>query len=205
MRRLVLATRNKGKIKELRSLLSDLPFELSSLDSLASPPFVEEDRLTFYGNAVKKAEVVRDYCGEIVLADDSGLEVDVLGGYPGADSACFAGKGAGDEANNRKMLVLMQGIPENKRGARFKCAIAIAAPGMETVVVEGSCPGRIALAPRGQHGFGYDPLFIYEQEEKTFAELGEEFKNSISHRAHALRLAKVKIKDILGLHKFTQK
>jgi XTP/dITP diphosphohydrolase len=169
------------------------------LEEFSSPPSAIEDQPDFCGNAVKKAEMLRDYCHGLVLADDSGLEVDILGGYPGVYSARFAGEGASDEDNNRKLLYLLQGIPLPKRRARFRCAIAIAYPGLETSVVEGECEGYIGFEPRGESGFGYDPLFVYAPKGMTFAELGEDFKNKISHRAQALRRVKTKLREILQL------
>lgn len=197
MKKLFLATRNVHKVSELRLLLADLPVELRSLDELADPPAVVEDRPTFAGNAAKKAEALRDYTQALSLADDSGLEVDILGGYPGVQSARFAGEGVGDAHNNEKLLTLMKGVRPGKRGASFCCAIAIAAPGRETLLVEGRCHGYIGTEPRGEGGFGYDPLFIYEPLGKTFAEMSEEEKNRVSHRARALQKARPLLERLL--------
>ncbi len=189
-KRLILATRNEGKVKELKEMLAGLPLEIRSLRDYPGLPEVEESGTTFVQNAVIKAETISEMTGEMVLADDSGLEVDLLGGKPGVYSARFAGESATDEENNRKLLELMKDAPAHKRGARFVCVIALAVPGKETITVEGSCRGILARSPRGTLGFGYDPLFIYEEEGKTFSELDPETKNRISHRGQAFRRAR---------------
>jgi len=199
---IVLATRNAHKVAEIRGILGGHVRLLSQNDFPGAPAAVE-DADTFAGNATKKAEglaawlavhsrevfVGRPY---YVLADDSGLEVDALGGAPGVYSARFAAEDAGgtanssDAANNAKLLRLLQGVPPEKRAARFRCVLALAAQDRATRLFEGHCEGRIALAPAGPGGFGYDPLFIPEGCAQSFAELGEEVKNKISHRARAL-------------------
>lgn len=194
MQRLIVATRNPNKIREIKTLLEGLSIEVVSLLELPDLPPVEEDQPTYAGNALKKAEAVQaaaGACGAIVMADDSGLEVEALDGRPGVYAARFAGPGAGDAANNRLLLKMLRGQPPEKRGATFRCAVALLFPDEETYLIEESCPGRIAASPRGETGFGYDPLFIYEEAGLTFAEMGEEAKNKVSHRGKALRRARL--------------
>jgi len=184
--KLVLASRNRGKLKELKALLESLPVEVASLEDYPQIAEVAEDGVTFAENAVKKARAVAAATGLFALADDSGLEVDYLNGAPGVFSARFAGEGHDDRANNEKLLRLLAGVPPEKRTARFRCVVAVAAPGGEVYTAEGTCAGVIAAEPRGNRGFGYDPLFFVPQLGKTFAELDPEVKNTISHRARAL-------------------
>lgn len=189
-RKLYLATRNAGKIKEIRSMFSGLPVEVLSMDQAGKLPPITEDHLTFAGNAEKKARTICLFLNEAALADDSGLEVDFLGGQPGVFSARFAGEEAGDSENNAKLLNLLRGVPMEKRAARFRCALAIALPGEPAaIIVEETCEGYIVETPRGTTGFGYDPLFIYPPSGKTFAEMDLEEKNLVSHRGKALRKA----------------
>lgn len=187
---LVLATRNPGKVREMAALLADLGVTMRSLFDVPGAPEVEEDGRTFAENAVKKAETIARFTGLPALADDSGLEVDALGGAPGVFSARYAGEGASDAANNEKLLAALAGVPAERRTARYRCVLALAAPGMPTVTVEGVCEGRIAEQPRGTGGFGYDPLFYLPGRGKTMAELRPEEKNAISHRGQALRRLK---------------
>ncbi|WP_027716976.1 XTP/dITP diphosphatase [Desulfovirgula thermocuniculi] len=184
--KLVLATRNRGKIKELSALLAPLGYEVVSLEDFPGVPEVPEDGATFAENAVKKAVAVARHTGHLALADDSGLEVDYLGGAPGVLSARFAGEHGNDRANNEKLLALLAGVPPEKRTARFRCVVAVATPAGEVWTAEGSCEGVIADTPRGEGGFGYDPLFYVPELGKTFAELDPEVKNRLSHRARAL-------------------
>lgn len=189
MNKLLLATRNNHKKQELQELLRDLQIEIVTLDDIEPLPEVEEDGVTFEANAIKKASINASLSGLVTLADDSGLAVDALDGKPGVYSARFAGENADDEKNNQKLLALLTNVPEEQRTARFKCVIAICAPGGKTATVEGSCEGKIAIKPSGQQGFGYDPLFIPEGGEKSFAMLAAEEKNRISHRGKALQKA----------------
>lgn len=198
MNSLVLATRNRGKVREIEELLAGLPLEVISLQERPDIPEVEENLPTFAGNAVKKAEAAARASGEMALADDSGLEVDALDGMPGVLSARFAGSGAGDQTNNRLLLEKLKGVPPEKRGARFRCAVALAIPGGTTHLIEESCPGRIAEAPRGSGGFGYDPLFIYEPAGLTFAEMEPGGKNEVSHRGKALRGVRLLLEQLLA-------
>lgn len=198
MKKLVIATGNPGKLSEIEEVFKDLPFEFLSLKELGFETSIEEDQDTFEGNAIKKAVEVMKYTGEITLADDSGLEVDVLGGRPGVFSARFAGAEATDEQNNKKLLQLMANIPEEKRTARFRCVIAVAFPNGQILTSEGICEGRIGYFPKGTNGFGYDPLFIVDKYNKTFAELDQHEKNQISHRGVALRKMKKQLEEYLN-------
>lgn len=184
--RLVLATRNPGKIRELASLLVPLDIEVVSMAKYSCLPEVVEDGATFAENAIKKAKTVAIATGCLAMGDDSGLEVDYLGGAPGIFSARFAGDKSDDMANNEKLLRLLNGVPREKRTARFCCVVAIAVPGGQVYTASGSCKGIIAFEPKGEGGFGYDPLFFVPQFGKTIAELEPAIKNSISHRARAL-------------------
>ena len=234
---LLIATRNAHKVQEIRAILGE-KFHYLTLDDISNPPEVIEDAGTFAGNATKKAVALAKLLGEAqalkrriggiqaamrhdrlyVLADDSGLEVDALGGAPGVHSARFAALDTGmpgnspPAANNAKLLRLLDGVAIDKRTARFRCVVALT-PGLrmesgstspvcyadeaelQTELFEGACEGRIGLAPRGRGGFGYDPLFIPEGHEATFAELGEDVKNQMSHRAKALALLRSKLGD----------
>lgn len=185
--RLLLATTNPGKLLEYQRLLADITnLELETMTSLANPIEVVEDRDTFMGNALKKATEVAAASGLTSLADDSGLEVDAIGGRPGVLSARYAGEDADDLRNNAKLLAELHNVPAALRTARFQCAIAVVdASGKELARAEGACEGHIVRAPRGSTGFGYDPLFVPVGYSETLAELGPETKNRISHRAKA--------------------
>ena len=178
----------------MQELLADLPFTIVTIEDYPGLVMPEEDQLTFAGNAGLKAEAVSKFCGEMALADDSGLEVDALGGRPGVYSARYAGEEGNYAANNRLLLQELSGLPSEQRAARFVCAIAITIPGDQTYIIEESCPGVIAEELKGEGGFGYDPLFIYEPAGLTFAEMSAEEKNKVSHRGRALKRAR----DLLG-------
>jgi len=239
--KVVLATANQGKIRELEKLLLPLGIDVTSQADYPGFPAIVEDGKSFEENAVKKARAAASYTGQVALADDSGLEVDYLGGAPGIYSArfsclddtctcsgdgrahlncgvsrtranCSSGRvqangancGSGcvringsqdafggsrallDRANNEKLLALLEGVPWEKRTARFRCVIAIAVPGGKIYTAKGTCEGYIAFEPKGAGGFGYDPLFYLPEYGKTFAELDTEAKNRISHRGRAL-------------------
>lgn len=184
--RLLVATTNLGKLAELRSLFAGLPVELLSLRDVTIDTHVDEDADTFEGNARKKASEFARRSGLATLADDSGLEVDALGGAPGVRSARYAGEGA-DDARNLAKLVEAIG-PHAERSARFRCVLAFAAPSGEVQrVTEGRCEGRIIDVPRGDMGFGYDPVFVPLGGTRTLAELSAEEKNALSHRGEASR------------------
>lgn len=195
--RLVIATRNNKKKEELLSLLGDL-VKVVTLEEIPGVPEVKEDGLSFAENAQKKATQVAIATGEYVLADDSGLEVDALQGQPGIYSARFAGEAANDNQNNQKLLDLLKEVSWEKRTARFRCVIAVANADKWLEMVEGVCEGRIGFEPRGEGGFGYDPLFIPEGYDQTFAELSAEVKNAISHRGRALKKAEAILKMIFS-------
>ena len=187
---LLIATRNQKKKKELQEILSGFDVKLLSLDDIPPLPEVEEDGLTFEENAIKKALTVARLSNLLTLADDSGLVVDALQGAPGVFSARYAGPEADDDRNNQKLLLALQNVEENKRTARFICVIALASPEGSVKTVMGSCEGMIRSSLQGVEGFGYDPLFIPEGYDKSFAELSPEIKNRISHRGVALNKLK---------------
>jgi XTP/dITP diphosphohydrolase len=183
---LLLATRNRGKIREFEQLLAEIEgLELLTPDEMQRVPEVVEDGETFEHNARKKALEIARACGMLVLSDDSGLEVDALLGQPGVRSARYAGDGASDAENNQKLLTELHGVPPAQRTARYRVVLALADPQGIVQIEEGACEGRIGLAPRGAQGFGYDPLFEPAGYTCTMAELSAEQKNQISHRALA--------------------
>ena len=181
---LVLATRNPGKTREIRDLLTDFPIGIKNLDDFGPIPDVEEDGTTFDENAFKKASFTAKVLGLPALADDSGLEVEALDGAPGVYSARYAGADATDEKNNTKLLNAMEG--KENRAAAFSCVLSIAVPCGVALTYEGRCEGLITKKTEGKGGFGYDPVFYYPPFEKTFAQMSMEEKNQISHRGKAL-------------------
>lgn len=185
IKEIVLATGNKGKIKEFSGLLEGVFDRIISLRDLESPPEVVEDGDTFRDNALKKAHAIARYSGKPALADDSGLAVDALGGRPGVYSARYAGDDATDRDNVKKLLQELEGV--QNRTARFVCCLALVTPEGEEIVVSGSCEGVIADEPAGEGGFGYDPVFFLPEIGKTMAEIRPELKNKISHRARAAK------------------
>ncbi len=196
--KLVLATRNKGKIAEIKEILADFQeIELLSLADFPDLPKIEETGTTFKENAILKAKTIAKLTGHLTLADDSGLTVEYLNGAPGVYSARYAGENATDAENNTKLLKALEGVPWEKRKAAFVCVIALCSPQGECHTCEGRCEGIIALEPKGSYGFGYDPLFYVPAYGKTMAELGSEIKNQISHRAMALKALKPLLKKIL--------
>ncbi len=183
--RLLIATRNPGKLKEYEQLLAGLPVTLTYLSGEGIAHEVEETGETFADNAIHKAEEYARISGLLTLADDSGLEVDALEGGPGVQSARYAGPRATDEDRYQLLLERMRDVPRQERGARFRCVIAVAEPEGGVWTTEGKCEGVIALAPKGEHGFGYDPVFHLPDQEQTMAQLAPEVKNRMSHRARA--------------------
>ncbi|MCK4389658.1 MAG: XTP/dITP diphosphatase [Desulfobacterales bacterium] len=192
---LVLATRNAGKTREIREFLSDFPVKIKNLDDFGPIPLVEEDGTTFDENAYKKASFTAKVLGLPALADDSGLEVDALGGGPGVYSARYAGPGATDAENNAKLLREMEG--KTNRAAAFMCVISIAVPSGVALTYEARCEGLIAEAAAGENGFGYDPVFYYPPLNRTFAQLSREEKNRVSHRGKALAELKEEFEKVL--------
>ncbi len=194
-RPLVLATKNMGKIAEFRDLFDGVSVSLKSLDDFGPIPEVVEDGETFEDNAVKKARFTARVLGFPAIADDSGLVVEALGGRPGAYSSRYAGEGATDLDNNRKLLKDMEGITD--REAYFLCVLAIAVPRGPALIYEGKCEGVIAREMSGGQGFGYDPLFYHPPSGKTFAEMSSEEKNRLSHRGKAMLELKGEAKKVL--------
>ena len=195
--KVVLATRNRGKVSELQTLLKDMGVEVIAIDEAGKVPEIIEDGATFRENAMKKALVVSKATGLTAIADDSGLEVDALDGRPGVFSARYSGEGATDRKNYLKLLDEMQDVPDDKRTARFRCVMVACRPDGECISSEGSCEGRIIKEPRGTQGFGYDPVFVPEKDSRTMAELTKKEKNRISHRGRALRILKAELKNFL--------
>ncbi|EHQ91918.1 XTP/dITP diphosphatase [Desulfosporosinus youngiae] len=187
--KIILATQNQGKLRELQDLLADETIEVLSLNDIEDWEDVEENGETFAENAALKAREAVKKTGLIALADDSGLEVDALNGAPGVYSARFAGEPKNDERNNDKLLQLLEIVPEDKRQARFRCALVVATPAGEEYLTEGTVEGQILTERRGSAGFGYDPLFFVPEYARTMAELTLAEKNKLSHRAQAFRQA----------------
>jgi len=197
MIKLLIATNNPAKLREYREILRDLPLVLTSLAQEGIGLVVKERGRSYAENAISKAKAYALASRLLTLADDSGLEVEALEGEPGILSSRYAGPGASDEERNQLLLRRLQGIPWERRGARFRCAIAIATSEGEVQTVEGACEGIIAFEPRGEHGFGYDPIFYLPQYGCTMAELPPEVKNRISHRAQAAQKAKKILREML--------
>lgn len=194
----VIATNNKHKLEEIGQMLADYNIEILSMRDVSLDGLeIIEDGNSFEENAIIKAKAVMERTGVLALADDSGLEVEALDNQPGVYSARFAGEQGNDKANNEKLLRLLEDTPRENRKARFVCVIAAAFPNGETITVRGECYGIIGFEEKGATGFGYDPLFIVPEQNKTFAELGSEAKNKISHRARALEELKEALKGKL--------
>jgi XTP/dITP diphosphohydrolase len=187
---IVLATRNKKKIEEIKRITAGLPINILSLDDYPHCPEVVEDQTTFEGNALKKAVEVSRCTGKPALADDSGLEVDALGGAPGVYSARYApdALSGNDPKNYKKLLADLKEVPDSKRGARFVCCMALAFPDGPVRTFFGYAEGRIGSEPRGRKGFGYDPVFLPDGYDRTFAEMQAEEKDALSHRGKALEM-----------------
>ena len=198
--KLLLATHNQKKRKELDSIMKGMEdIKVMILDDLKiEPPIIVEDGKTFRQNAVKKAVTLSRFFDGLVLSDDSGLEVDAIGGKPGVRSARFARAKATDQENNVKLLKLLSNVPEKDRAARFVCTLALARKGHLLDSFEGSVEGKIVFLPKGKNGFGYDPLFLPKGQKKTFAEMPPSEKNKISHRALALEQLKKSINKYLS-------
>lgn len=195
--KVVLATRNMGKVKEIKQILRGLDLDILTLNYFPEVPSIIEDGKTFKENAVKKARFVAEHLNMPSIADDSGLEVNAFNRRPGILSARYAGENATDEDNNRKLLKELNDIPPEKREACYRCVVALVFPSGEEETAEGSCNGFIALEPKGAGGFGYDPLFYIPEYGMTMAELPPEIKNRISHRGKAFAKLKEKLTDIL--------
>lgn len=187
MKEAIIATHNPGKVKEFKEILEPKGYDVKSLAEIGFTEEIEETGHAFEENAILKAEAVAKAVNKMVIADDSGLSIDNLGGRPGVYSARYAGEQKDDQANIEKVLSELKGIEKEQRTARFRCALAVSIPGEETKTVEGHVEGYIAEEPRGEYGFGYDPIFIVKDKDKTMAELTSDEKNKISHRADALK------------------
>jgi XTP/dITP diphosphohydrolase len=198
--RLLLASANQGKLREVRTILAGLPVELVGLAEagLGEPPEVEETGDTFLENALLKGRAYADWSGMAAVADDSGLEVDALGGAPGVRSARYAGPGAGDQANLDKLLTALAGVSPERRTARFRCAAVLVDPAAGEWHAEAAWEGRILDAPRGSGGFGYDPVFLPDGWETTSAEVDQATKDAASHRGQAFRALRPAIETWAG-------
>lgn len=190
-KKLLFATNNKNKVKELQTAFenANLDIELLSNADLDNPPYVRENKLTFEGNAKLKAHALADYSNLPTLADDSGLMVKKLNGAPGVHSARYGGEAHNDSRNNGKLLAALGGVPQEEREAKFVTDLVLSWPNEpeKDLTVEGVCEGKILAVPRGEDGFGYDPLFYVPEKGKTFAEMSTEEKNEISHRGRAIK------------------
>lgn len=197
MKEIVIATKNKGKIREIKSVFQHLNIEVISLEDFENVPDAVEDGMTFAENAMKKATFYAKVTGKACLADDSGLEVDMLQGAPGVYSARYAGENATDEENNKKLIDELQKIGGIGSAARFRCSLAFVDMNGQSLTCSGTCEGHIIESPRGAGGFGYDPLFYIKEFSKTMAEITMEEKNKISHRGIALKVMAEKLVDYL--------
>ena len=195
--RLVLATRNLGKVGEIAAIYAHLGVDLLTVDGWPDLSLPAEDAETYGKNAARKAGAVARAIGLPALADDSGIEIDALGGAPGVHSHRFLGDTATDAERNMRVLALLQDVPDARRAARYRAAVAIASPGGGVRVFDGACEGAIARSPRGRGGFGYDPIFVVAGDGRTMAELPPGLKNRISHRARALRAAEPSLVEML--------
>jgi len=197
MKELIVASRNKGKVKEIMELLTGLPFKVTSLADYPHIPEIIEDGKTYRANALKKAREVALATGKMAMSDDSGIEVKALGNAPGIYSARFAGEGASEKARNQKLFRMLKGVPMPKRQARYRCVIALVnAKGKELGVVQGTCSGYVTTKNMGNNGFGFDPLFLLKRYNKTFGQLPASLKAKISHRARALKKFKLLLSQV---------
>jgi XTP/dITP diphosphohydrolase len=196
-KKIIIATNNLGKAKEFEKLFDKYGISIETLHDYPELPEVEETGVTFKENAFKKANEISQILGQVVLADDSGLEVDALNGAPGVYSARYAGEPANDENNNNKLLQDLKSVPNTNRAAQFHCSLALVGPDREPLHVEGKVKGFILREPKGNNGFGYDPLFYIPELDQTMAELSDEEKNEVSHRAQAIKQLEKHLKDWL--------
>ena len=193
MLEILIATNNLGKVKEIKDILNSSEIKILTMKDFPDLPKVEEDGKNYQENAFKKAGKISEYTGKICLADDSGLEIDYLKGEPGIYSSRW---GNSDEERINKVLKLLKNVPINKRNAKFICSAVLVFPDGKRYMVKEECKGSITFKPKGTHGFGYDPIFLVPEYNKTFAELGDEIKNRISHRGKAMRKMAEIIKEI---------
>lgn len=195
---LLVATRNQKKFNEIKELLRDMPFKVTCLEDYPDMPHIEEDGKTFEQNAIKKAATISLYTQQLVMGEDSGLEIGVLDNQPGIFSARFSGPRATDRKNNAKVLKMLKKVPFYKRTARYRCCVALTDHTGIVNICSGSCSGIIALRPDGKNGFGYDPLFYVKRYQKTFGQLSPSIKAKISHRARALKKTKIFLQKYLA-------
>ncbi|MET0960971.1 MAG: XTP/dITP diphosphatase [Psychrobacillus psychrotolerans] len=198
MKQIIIATKNKGKAKDFEALFNPLGYEVKTLHDVAEEMEIEETGTTFEENALLKATSLANHLQSMVIADDSGLEIDTLDGRPGIYSARYAGEDKSDEANIEKVLKELEGTKESERTARFVCAIAVASPNKEPFTVRGTCEGFIGTERKGTNGFGYDPIFYVPSEQKMMAELTAEQKGAISHRGNAIKKLSFVLEDIIS-------
>ncbi len=198
MKKIIFATKNKGKIKEINSIMSDMNVQVVSMEEAGINIDVIEDGNTFEENAIKKAEEIMKISGLITMADDSGLEIDYLDGAPGVYSARYMGEDTPYNIKNSKILEFMKDVKEEDRTARFVSVIATAIPNKKTITTKGTIEGIIGYEIKGENGFGYDPIFYVPEYNMTTSEMNPDLKNSISHRGKALRLMKEELKKELG-------
>ncbi|MBL7081448.1 MAG: XTP/dITP diphosphatase [Candidatus Omnitrophica bacterium] len=199
---LIVATKNKKKLKEIKEILKDLPLQIRSLKDFPDAPRIIENGKTFKENAIKKAKIIAQFSKRLTLGEDSGLEVGALGARPGVYSSRFSGKEKSDRRNNLKLLQSLKSTPLKKRKARYVCAVALCDTSGKIRVVEGTCQGLIGFKMQGSSGFGYDPIFIVPRYKKTFAQLGPDVKHKISHRFHALSKIHILLGQYLKKSKF---
>lgn len=197
MAKIIFATGNAGKMREIRMILADLGMEVLSMKEAGISMDIEENGTTFEENARIKAQAIAALCGDIVLADDSGLEIDALNGEPGVYSARYLGEDVSYCIKNQNLLDRLQGVPEEERTARFVCAIAAVLPDGTILETKAAMEGRIGYEERGENGFGYDPIFMLPEYGKSTAEIPAEEKNRLSHRGKALRMMKEKLQAAL--------
>ena len=194
MKKIIFATGNEGKMKEIRDILSDMDVKVLSMKEAGINVDIVEDGTTFEENAIIKAKTICGLCGEITLADDSGLEIDYLNKEPGVYSARYMGEDTSYRIKNANLIERLEGVPDEKRTARFVCAVAAAFPGGSVKTVRETMEGCIGYEEKGENGFGYDPIFFLPEYGCTSAELSMEEKNKISHRGKALRAIKDELK-----------
>lgn len=195
--RIIFATGNEGKMREIRMIMEDLGLEILSMKEAGLKADIEENGTTFEENAVIKAKGVAELCEDIVLADDSGLEIDALNKEPGVLSARYMGEDTDYHIKNMSLVNRLEGVPDEQRTARFVCAIAAALPDGRVLETKAAMEGRIGYEERGENGFGYDPIFVLPEYGLSTAEISPELKNELSHRGIALRLMKEKLKEVL--------
>lgn len=196
-KKIVFATNNAGKLREIKEILADMDVEVIAMKDIGIDIPIDENGADFEENAIIKAKAVSAVCGEIVLADDSGLEIDYLNKQPGIYSARYMGEDTPYSIKNANLIERLHGVPDEKRTARFICAMAAVFPDGEVITTHGEIEGRIGYHEKGSNGFGYDPIFYIPELDRTTAQLSDDEKNSISHRGKALRKMKAELKKTL--------